>query len=140
MNYAQLRERVRQHFGNRCAYCLSPQEINDALFELEHIVLQALGGETTFENLCFSCPLCNRYKSTFTSGIDPETGETVRFFHPHLDKWLEHFFIQEGEVLLGLTPVGRVTINRLKLNRPVLVRLRSVWRALNLFPPIFEEV
>ncbi len=136
---SQLRERVRQHFKDRCAYCFSPQEINDAIFELEHIVPQALGGETTFENLCFACPLCNRYKSKFTSGVDPETGETVRLFHPHIDTWPQHFAIREDEMLLGLTAVGRTTINRLKLNRPVLLRLRSVWRGLGLFPPTFEE-
>jgi hypothetical protein len=102
-------------------------------------VPQASGGETVFENLCFACPLCNRYKSKFTSDIDSETGELARLFHPHLDRWLEHFSIQEDETLLGLTPVGRATIHRLKLNRPVLVRLRRVWRGLGLFPPTFEE-
>jgi 5-methylcytosine-specific restriction endonuclease McrA len=136
LNDSQLRERIRQHFKDRCAYCFSPQEINDAIFELEHIIPQALGGETTFENLCFACPLCNRYKSSFISGVDPETGETARLFHPHLDKWPQHFSIQADEMLVGLTPVGRATISRLKLNRPVLVRLRSVWRGLGLFPPI----
>jgi hypothetical protein len=133
---SSLAERIHQHFAYSCAYCLSPEEYNDAIFELEHIVPRSAGGETVFENLCLACPLCNRYKSNFQTAPDPETGQEVRLFHPHRDNWLEHFaWLEDGVTLWGLTPVGRVTIIRLKLNRPVLVRLRGLWRDLGVFPP-----
>jgi len=34
---SELRKRVREHFGNRCAYCHTAEELSVAIFELEHI-------------------------------------------------------------------------------------------------------
>jgi len=46
-------------WGNKCAYCEKPVDT----FEIDHIVAHAKGGTCGLENLCVSCPSCNRKKS-----------------------------------------------------------------------------
>ena len=42
----RLQKRVIEFFENRCAYCRSSQELIGALFEIDHIIPLAKGGET----------------------------------------------------------------------------------------------
>lgn len=49
---------IKQAWGNACAYCEVPLEA----FEIDHIVAHANGGTCDVENLCVSCPSCNRRK------------------------------------------------------------------------------
>ncbi len=131
-----LQRRVRERFANCCAYCHTAEALTAMTFEFEHIVPRAAGGETTYENLCFACPFCNRHKSNHQNAIDPVTHETVPLFHPHQQIWAEHFAWQEkGVELIGLTPVGRTTIAALQMNRPQLVRTRRLWIKLGEHPP-----
>ena len=58
---AELRRRIRAHFRDHCAYCRTPESLTVVIFEFEHILPRSLGGATSFENLCLSCPTCNRY-------------------------------------------------------------------------------
>ncbi len=131
-----LRQRVRDHFTHCCAYCLSPQSLIPVTFEFDHIVPRALGGETTFENLCFACPSCNSYKHDEQSAVDPETGSSLPLFHPHQDSWSAHFFWSEDKTqLLAKSATARATIAKLQLNRFALVELRELWVAFGKFPP-----
>lgn len=127
---ADLRRRVRGHFSNACAYCHTAENLTVTIFEIEHIIPRAVQGASVFENLCLACPTCNRYKSDRTSAHD------VRLFHPHQDKWTEHFdWSVDGTTLVGLTEIGRVTIETLRINRPQMIRVRRMWVALNEHPP-----
>jgi hypothetical protein len=135
----ELRRRLRQRFGDCCAYCRTAEHLTVVTFETEHIVPRAAGGETEFENLCISCPTCNRYKSDRSSAPDPLTGEEVALFHPHQDRWAEHFaWNADATEILGLTPTGRATITALKMNRPQIVRARRMWIAMKEHPPELE--
>ncbi len=88
------------------------------------------------ENLCLSCSSCNLSKSTATSARDPETGQEIALFNPGIQTWLEHFeWIDDGLRLSGITPVGRVTIVRLKINQLRLLRARKNWIASGTHPP-----
>jgi 5-methylcytosine-specific restriction endonuclease McrA len=55
-----LAQQVREHYAERCAYCQSAEALTVTRFEIEHITPLAVGGATTFENLCLACPSCNR--------------------------------------------------------------------------------
>lgn len=104
-------------------------------FEVEHILPLSLGGPTEFENLGLACPTCNRHKSNRVAGTTDE-GLESRLFHPHNDRWLDHFdWTVDGRVIYGLTDVGVATINLLKMNRPQLVEVRSLWVAVGKHPP-----
>jgi hypothetical protein len=134
-----LKRRVRERFQNCCAYCRSPQSLIPVTFEFDHITPESAGGETTFANLCFACPSCNSHKHDAVSAVDSATGEVVALFHPHQDQWHEHFAWDETKMmLLGQTSKARATIERLQINRPALVELRSLWVAFGKFPPKLE--
>jgi len=62
------------------------------------------------------------------SSIDPATGEVVRLFNPREDTWQEHF-VFEGSEVIGITLVGRATVNLLRMNAPHRVELRGEWLA-----------
>lgn len=88
------------------------------------------------DNLALACPLCNLSKSSFTEGIDPETGEVFPLFNPCIELWRDHFtWIDAGCRIRGMTPTGRVTVERLRLNRDQVVVARSLWVKAGLHPP-----
>ena len=129
----ELQRRVRERFANCCAYCRTAEDLTVATFEFEHIVPRSAGGATAFDNLCLSCPTCNRYKSDLVSAPDPVTLNEVALFHPQQHRWLEHFsWNEDATQIVGLTPTGRATIAALKMNRQQMIR---VWFAMNEHPP-----
>jgi 5-methylcytosine-specific restriction endonuclease McrA len=87
----EIDRRVRNAARNRCGYCLSPQHLVMARLEIEHIIPISKGGSNDESNLWLACPLCNRYKSDKTTGVDLESGETVKLFNPRTQVWSEHF-------------------------------------------------
>ncbi len=111
-----IRQQVYERAEGRCEYCRIPDENGYAPQEIDHIYAIQHGGTSNMDNLCLACWICNRYKGTNLSSLDPLTGEVVRLFHPRRDVWLEHFRLI-GAKIEALTPVGRVTVNLLQLNR-----------------------
>ena len=61
------------------------------------------------------------------AGLDPDTREIVRLFHPRRDSWADHF-VWDGPELKARTQMGRVTIAELVINDLEIVAVRSVTR------------
>ncbi|NMG20737.1 HNH endonuclease [Brasilonema bromeliae] len=132
----ELQRRIRNHFADCCAYCRTAESLTVSTFEFEHIIPRSAEGETIFENLCLSCPSCNRYKASRQTAIDTITQQEVPLFHPQQQLWTEHFtWSEDGTEIIGLTPVGRATILALKMNRPQLTRVRKMWVKMEEHPP-----
>jgi hypothetical protein len=129
-----LRRSVWQRAGGRCEYCQLPHQLTTLPHEVDHVVARKHGGLTIAENLCLACYPCNAYKGPNIAGIDPETGELYRLFHPRQDAWSQHFH-WDGPVLVGITPVGRTTIAVLGVNLPERVQHRRLLIAAGVFPP-----
>ena len=135
----RTRKRVIEFFQNRCAYCRSSQELIGALFEIDHIIPLARGGQTVEENLCWCCPLCNRYKGTRATGIDVLTGRRIKLFHPGRQQWNRHFqWSIDGTLVIGRTLAGRTTIEILNMNNDLIVPLRRFWVSVNRHPPDYN--
>lgn len=115
---------VRERAKFRCEYCQLPQSLSSIPFEIDHIIARKHGGDSEPENLALSCFYCNSSKGPNIAGVDPETRELSRLFHPRRELWDEHFH-WNGPELSGLTSVGRVTIAVLGINSPDCVLLRS---------------
>ncbi len=99
-------------------------------FEVDHIIPRSAAGRTRLDNLCLSCPTCNRYKASRRSARDPASGRLVQLFRPNLDQWAEHFeWSADGTQIVGRTPSGRATVEALHFNRPAMSALRQYWRA-----------
>jgi hypothetical protein len=128
----QLVELVRGRAGARCEYCHLPEQFSGLNFQVDHIIAEKHGGPTESENLALSCIYCNSYKGANLSGIDPVTREIVRLFHPRRDVWEDHFRWQDA-VLAGRTPIGRATIEVLRINDATAVTLRRLFMRAGVF-------
>jgi hypothetical protein len=125
-----LRQAVMAAAQGRCAYCLSPEQMMGVAFEVDHVIPRSSEGRTQLDNLCLSCPTCNRHKARRLSARDPLSGRTAALFHPNHDVWSDHFaWSPDGAYIIGLTPSGRATVEALRVNRPAMLLLRRYWRA-----------
>lgn len=126
---AALRNLVRQRAGNRCEYCDTRQEqIPFAVLHIDHIVPKKHGGDDNPSNLALACHRCNFHKGPNLTGIDPESRNITSLFHPRNERWAEHFELQDVTIV-GLTPVGRATVQVLNMNAAERVQLRSELKA-----------
>jgi hypothetical protein len=120
--------------AHRCEYCRAPEVAFNFPFEVEHVTPAGLGGNDEPENLALSCRSCNIFKGNQHSAIDSVTGETVRLFHPRTDLWAQHFMVADNKQVIGLTAIGRASVDLLRMNTPPQLNARYWWRALQLFP------
>ncbi len=124
---------IHERAGYCCEYCQTCQEIIGQAMHVEHI---DPNGSDDPDNLCLACANCNLSKAQATTAPDPETNDIVSLFNPRQQHWSEHFrWIDEGLRLEGLTPVGRATILRLKINMDRIVNARAVWIIAGAHPP-----
>lgn len=132
-----MRQEVARRANHCCSYCHSQEQVAGMLFTVDHIIPQALGGSDDLDNLCLACWDCNRIKQAHVTGVDPSSGNRVPLFHPHRQRWPDHFaWDQDGAVIIGTTEVGRATVEQLQLNRPFLVRARRQWIRVGWHPPV----
>jgi hypothetical protein len=103
----ELRARILEADGNRCAYCQT-SEVNSGIpLSIDHIQPQSEGGET------------------------------VALFNPRTQRWKDHFeWGADGARMYGLIATGRATVIALQVNRPVVVAARSRWVSGGWHPPI----
>ncbi len=131
-----IKEEVIQRADGRCEYCKSLQKYSPQSFHIEHITPFSLGGLTVLVNLAFSCGGCNNIKYIKIEGIDPITGNKIPLFHPRLDEWSENFeWSSDYLSMIGITAVGRTTVETLRLNREELINLRMITKLTKEHPP-----
>ena len=131
----RLREAIWARASGCCEYCQAPGEITLS-HEIDHILPESAGGETTLDNLCLSCAPCNRHKHAVYEAKDPETDSIVSLFNPRLEAWVEHFTRSDDySLIVGKTATGRATVARVKMNRADAVTARLHWIAVGWYPP-----
>lgn len=131
-----VRQEVQARAGGRCEYCRTSEQLTGYALEVDHIIPLANGGDSTTSNLCLACRRCNAYKSKHTYSADPQTGQDAPLFNPRLQIWAEHFaWSDDGCRIVGLTPIGRATVEALRLNDPLIVRARALWVTVGWHPP-----
>jgi len=133
---ANLREQLLTADDRWCAYCHTTEANTGHPMTVDHIIPQAQGGLTTFDNLCFACRRCNEFKGSATTACDPLTNEIVPLFHPRTQAWSEHFaWDASGTRVIGLTAIGRATVVALNANNEVIVDARRRWVSVGWHPP-----
>jgi len=125
---------VRSRASDTCEYCVLPQSVRRLRFHVEHILPRQHGGNDDLDNLALACGRCNRHKGPNIAGIDPVTGQMTRLFHPRTARWSEHFR-WNGPLAVGLTPIGRTTVEVLLMNQPDEIAIREELIASDRFPP-----
>jgi HNH endonuclease len=133
----KTRQAVEERANGCCEYCMAQQRYSHDYFSVEHIVPIVKGGSSRKENLANSCQACNNHKYIFVEAIDPVTGKTVPLYNPRKQQWKDHFTWDETySKVIGLSPTGRATVERLCLNRDGLVNLREVLAESKKHPPV----
>jgi hypothetical protein len=113
---AAIRDQVRMRARNQCEYCHLPQSAAAFFsFHIEHVRAKQHGGPDDPSNLALACPDCNAHKGPNLSTIDPMTNALVPVFDPRRHAWEEHFEM-DGSAIVGLTAIGRGTVELLKMN------------------------
>ncbi len=109
-----VRRLVRQRAANRCEYCHGHQDdLPFATFHVDHVIATQHGGADDESNCCLACQWCNLFKGpNIATQVD---GELIPLFHPCQQNWNEHFAV-EGDRIVGLTPIGRGTVELLNMN------------------------
>jgi hypothetical protein len=132
----RIKRIVRQRARGCCEYCLSQERFATHDFSIEHIIPASKQGSDSLDNLALSCQGCNNFKYNKIEATDPVSGIKCPLFHPRNQSWEEHFSWDESYVqMVGKTPVGRATIEALRLNREKLVNLRRALFLLKEHPP-----
>lgn len=130
-----IKEQVKERASGCCEYCFCQVAFSPDSFSIEHIIPLSKSGSEELKNLAYSCQGCNNHKYTATEAIDPVSGNMVTLYHPRKDNWNTHFqWAADFSILVGKTPKGRATIERLQLNRTGVVNLRLVLRKFGKHP------
>jgi HNH endonuclease len=139
-----IKLQIRQRASFLCEYCHSLEEISAARFEIDHIQPKSLKGSDSIDNLALACQRCNSHHYNFIQGKDPETLNAVYLFHPRQQVWNHHFiWSNDGCRIIGITEVGRATVNRLDLNDEVrsegeIMYARKAWVKAAWHPPLSD--
>lgn len=120
-----------------CEYCQTCELNIGQAMHVEHI--NPAGGDHS-ENLCLACPNCNLSKAAATVAQDPSTGEDVPLFNPRNQIWEDHFeWVDNYARIQGLTPIGRATVTRFKMNRSRIILARKRWAQAGLHPVMDDK-
>jgi HNH endonuclease len=126
---------IAQRANHHCEYCKAPEVVFNFPFEVEHIVPLSRQGLNDEANLALACRSCNLHKGNRISVLSSDPSGEVRFFHPREDQWDEHFQVKvESGEIVGMTLVGKVTVEYLEMNSSAQVAARQLWIRLGLFP------
>ena len=131
-----IQEQVRQRANYLCEYCHASERWQYVRFTVDHVIPLSLGGSDSLENLALACFHCNRRKTNRVMATVPEENQEVALFNPRQDGWSEHFiWSDDGLLIIGLTPIGRATVEALVLNRERVISIRAADREIGRHPP-----
>ncbi len=131
---AALRRLVRARADNLCEYCLLHE--NDTFFgcEVDHIISEKHAGLTREDNLALACFVCNHNKGSDIGSLVPGSGSLVRFYHPRLDRWQDHFRLDSGGLIVAITDVGEATARIFGFNTDERLLERQALQAAGRYP------
>ncbi len=136
----ELRQFVSTRADGCCEYCRSQARYATQAFSVEHVLPRAHGGATHPDNLALACQGCNNHKYNKVVAPDPINGELVPLFHPRRERWKAHFaWSDDFTLIVGITPIGRATVEAVQLNREGVVNLRRLLYAIGEHPPAQRE-
>lgn len=115
-----IRQQVRQRANFACEFCGVTEIDTAGELTIDHYQPQTKEGSDDLDNLIYSCPRCNQYKSDYW----PSTESDIFLWHPRQEEAKRHFLELENGELHPLTVVGTFTIKRLRLNRKPLISYR----------------
>ena len=134
----EIKKFVFKRANFTCEYCFSLDQYSSSPFNVEHIIPISKAGNNEVENLALACHGCNLHKYNKMFGLDDKTNLLAPLYNPRTNKWQTHFkWNEDFTIIVGLTSIGRGTVDTLHLNRFRLLNQRYVFREAGLHPPNF---
>lgn len=133
-SYEKYREEVREDFYQMCGYCGKSEEVTKNAFELDHFIPKSLAPWqiNDYDNLVYSCFVCNRKKGNKWASKDPDiqfvNGEG--FVDPASDAYDEHLERNGQGEIVAKTEIGRYMAER--VFRFSLRPMKEIWKAMQL--------
>ncbi len=132
----EVQKLVRKRAKYLCEYCHASEKWQYVSFTIDHVIPLSEQGTNTFDNLALACFHCNRRKSNKITGINPESNQFVSLFNPRKQRWNDHFiWSSDGLLIIGLTSIGKATVNTLILNRERVINIRASDKQIGRHPP-----
>jgi hypothetical protein len=118
-----LGEQVRRRAQFACEYCGVTETDSGGPLTADHFRPRTCGGTDDLDNLLYCCYRCNLYKADYW----PAQPAELALWNPRKEPVEVHLRPLADGTLYPITPTGKFTLQRLRLNRPQLVayRLRS---------------
>lgn len=126
-DYHDYKEYLKKDFKNRCAYCNMHDEWTKPLpFQIDHYIPRAVFQKAgrddlknDYQNLMYSCPICNRLKSdAFEGEIPADQILNPLFYNPVDVNYNTIFTRDEMGRIQSEDELGKDMIKRLQLYRP----------------------
>lgn len=126
---------IEERAEHSCEYCKFPVTYSHDTFHIEHVIPFYLTQNNELDNLAFAFDGCNSNKWGRTEWLDIITNSKVPLFNPRQNLWQEHFEWHDTfTIIIGKTPIGRATIDLLKMNRQGLVNIRKALYTYGVLP------
>jgi hypothetical protein len=130
-SYQRYKPYLREDFTYACAYCGVHENEGGGprFFTVEHYRPKSRFPKlrNEYRNLLYACAVCNGYKGDDWPSDDP-VADGRGYLDPCDHDLGEHIGPAGEDELAGLTPVGRYMVERLRLNRGLLRKLRRLRR------------
>jgi hypothetical protein len=125
---------VAARAGHRCEYCHAPEALFNHRFPVDHIFPRVFGGSDELNNLALACHACNGHKYQKQMALDTTRKKLFRLFNPRQDDGEKHFrWNQTKTRMIGITAIGRTTIEALQLNSERQIEARILWQQIGAF-------
>lgn len=116
----KTRQIVRERAQFACEFCGVTEDDAGGMLTIDHFQPKTKGGDDSIENLLYCCMRCNLYKSNYW----PESNDEIHLWNPRREPASKHFLLLDDGTLHALTPTGKITLQRLRLNRTPLISYR----------------
>lgn len=131
-SYTLYRASLKADFNDRCGYCNANDDVIWARghYHIDHFAPHSKFPELkeTYENLVYSCPFCNRAKSSKWHGDDAAVHNdgTRGFVDPCSEDYDLHLERSADGRILAVTDLGKHIVHELKLQ---LARHQMAWQS-----------
>jgi 5-methylcytosine-specific restriction endonuclease McrA len=129
--YQRYKGVLREDFSYRCVYCDIHENESGGprYFSVEHFRPKKRFPElrTEYRNLLYACTVCNSYKSDDWPSETP-LDDGRGYLDPTEHDYDDHFALSDDDLIVGLSAVGHYMIQRMRLNRKMLQKIRALRR------------
>lgn len=140
-SYSLYKEDLNSDFNKSCGYCDCPDFVwgGKAGFQIDHFAPQNKFPDlhNSYQNLVYSCPICNRGKSNKwpSNSADTSVQNNEGFIHPCSAEYNDHLERSPRGEIVSKTELGRYMSTTMKLG---LTRHQIIWIREELFAVMRE--